>query len=71
MFKEIKLLINRTIKNNQCRLKTWKYIPQTILGWQNSLDDKIKINLRLNMNAQILKQNIGLFKKSGFSVKWL
>ena len=63
--------LNRTIKKNKCRLKNCKYIPQTILEWQNSLDEKIKINLRFNRNAQILKQTIGLSKKFGFSVKWL
>ena len=63
--------LNRTIKKNKCRLKNWKYIPQTILEWQNSLDEKIKINLRFNRNAQILKQTIGLSKKFGFSVKRL
>lgn len=63
--------LNRTIKKNTHRLKNSKYIPQTILERQNSLDDKIQINLRFNMNAKILKQTTGLSKKFGFSVKWL
>lgn len=63
--------LNRTIKKNTCRLKNSKCISQTILERQNSLDEKIKINLRFNMNAKILKQTTGLSKKFGFSVKWL